>query len=138
RTKVLDLIDKSPGLKADREWIATVQALIPLIKKIKTRTSPSWTPNPDVGEREMLEMIWQNPREALGKLIGWIEVTLLMESQNKQAPAPDEAFQELQTILQKRPTYMNLAVEIVKTEIQRYDRVMRVKKAMENFVAINS
>jgi len=137
RTKVLDLIDKSPGLKADPEWIATVQLLIPLIKKIETSTWPSWASTADVDEREMLEMIWQDPQEALDKSIRLIEVTCLMESSNIQARAPDEAFRELQTILQKRPTYATMAVEVMKREIERYGRMIRVKQAMENFVAAN-
>ena len=82
-------------------------------------------------------MIWEDPRKALGKLISLIEFTCLTESSNVHAQAPDEAFRELQTILQKRPTYAKLTVECMKMEIKRYDRMIRVKKAMEDYVAAN-
>src|SRR5208282_2211445 len=135
RTKMLDLIDMSPALRADPEWVATVQSLIPLIKKMKTRILPSIGSNADIDEAYILSMIWDDPREALRNLIGWIEVTCLMESNNKQVRAREEAFRELQTILKKRPMYSKLAVEVMKGEIERYDRMTSVKKAMENFVA---
>jgi len=137
RTKMFDLINKSPALRADPEWIVTVQSLIPLIKKINTRILPSRASNVEIDEEYILEMIWQDPRKALGKLISLIEFTCLTESSYDQARAPDEAFRELQTIFQKRPMYAKLAVEVVKTEIERYDRMIRVKKAMEDFVTAN-
>jgi DNA-binding PadR family transcriptional regulator len=134
RKKVFDLIDKSPALKADPEWVATVQSLTQLIQKLKTRILPTAS-DADINEEYTLSMIWDGPREALRKLIGWIEVTCLME--NNQVPAPEKAFQELQTTLKKHPKYSKLAAEVAKGEIARYGRITDVKKALKHFVATN-
>lgn len=136
RKKMLDLIDKSPALKAGPEWVATVQSLIPLTQKLKTRILPTAL-DTGINEPYILSMIWDDPRDALRNLIGWIEVTCLMENSNEQVRAPEKAFQELQTTLKKHPTYSKLAVEVMKGEIARYDRMTHVKKAMEKFVATN-
>jgi DNA-binding PadR family transcriptional regulator len=135
RTKMLDLISRSPGLRADPEWIVTVQSLMPLVQKLKTRILPSRASDTEISEEYVLSMIWDDPREALRKLIRWIEVTLLMEGSNEQVRPPDEAFQELQTILQKHPIYLKLAREVTKKEIIRYVRMLQIKKAMQKFVA---
>ncbi|MGO9644780.1 MAG: hypothetical protein ACLPY5_08550 [Candidatus Bathyarchaeia archaeon] len=140
RRQIFDLMDKSPDLRADQEWIATVQSLMPLIQKLTTTilssgSTASQASNADMNKEYVLSMIWEDPQEALRKLIQWIEVVLLMEGRDKQVRAPAEAFDELQTILQKHPMYLKVTRKVMKREIARYGRMLRIKRAMQKFVA---
>ena len=134
RSKMLGLLDKSPGLRADPEWVVTVQSLLPLVQKLNTKLLPPRASG-GINEEYVLSMIWNDPQEALRKLIGWIEATLLMEGSDKEVRTHDEAFGELQTILEKHPTYLKLARQVMKREITRYARIQEIKKAMQHFVA---
>ena len=133
RTKFFDLIDLSPDLRVDQEWKATVRSLLPLIQKLETRISTRVS-DADVIDKYVLSMIWEEPQEALRKLIRWIEIALLMKASNKRVRAPDKLFRKLQTILRKHPKYLKLARKVMKNEIARYNRILQIKKAMQNFV----
>ncbi len=137
RTHIFDLINKNPALRADPEWVATVQSLMPLIKKINAIIS-SRESVADIDEAEILPIVWQDPQVALGNLVRLAVAACLMETSNKQARVHREVLWELKTILQKHPMYLKLGIEVMKGEIERYDRMMHVKEAMEDFVATNS